>query len=150
MAMVHCRGCGKEIHETAPTCPHCGAPQAIVTSAAPLKSQTAAGLWCFFLGSFGAHRFYLGKVVTAVLYLLFCWTSIPAFFAFIDLLLIAFSSPQTWALKYNGGRLSPPVHWIVKLLAIIGPLLFVLGVLGGIALPAYNDYIERSHSAQTL
>ena len=25
--MVYCRGCGKEIHETAPTCPQCGAPQ---------------------------------------------------------------------------------------------------------------------------
>lgn len=25
--MVFCRGCGKEIHETAPTCPHCGAVQ---------------------------------------------------------------------------------------------------------------------------
>ena len=22
--MVFCRGCGKEIHESAPTCPHCG------------------------------------------------------------------------------------------------------------------------------
>ena len=27
MAMVFCRGCGKEIHEDAATCPHCGAPQ---------------------------------------------------------------------------------------------------------------------------
>lgn len=27
MGMVFCRGCGKEIHETAPTCPHCGATQ---------------------------------------------------------------------------------------------------------------------------
>lgn len=25
--MVHCRGCGKEIHDTAQTCPQCGAPQ---------------------------------------------------------------------------------------------------------------------------
>ncbi len=24
MSMVFCRGCGKELHETAPTCPHCG------------------------------------------------------------------------------------------------------------------------------
>ena len=24
MGMVFCRGCGKEIHETAPMCPHCG------------------------------------------------------------------------------------------------------------------------------
>lgn len=27
MGMVFCRGCGKEIHESAPTCPHCGAPR---------------------------------------------------------------------------------------------------------------------------
>lgn len=25
--MIFCRGCGKEIHETAPQCPHCGARQ---------------------------------------------------------------------------------------------------------------------------
>lgn len=27
MGLVFCRGCGKEIHESAPTCPHCGATQ---------------------------------------------------------------------------------------------------------------------------
>lgn len=27
MSMIFCRGCGKEIHETAKTCPSCGAPQ---------------------------------------------------------------------------------------------------------------------------
>ena len=27
MAMVFCRGCGKQIHESAPTCPTCGATQ---------------------------------------------------------------------------------------------------------------------------
>jgi uncharacterized membrane protein YvbJ len=30
--MVFCRGCGKEIHESAPTCPHCGAPQGIASN----------------------------------------------------------------------------------------------------------------------
>jgi hypothetical protein len=30
MSMVYCRGCGKEIHETAQTCPHCGATQNII------------------------------------------------------------------------------------------------------------------------
>ena len=29
--MVFCRGCGKEIHESAPACPHCGAPQSATT-----------------------------------------------------------------------------------------------------------------------
>lgn len=32
MAMVFCRGCGKEIHQTAQTCPFCGAPQGSVKS----------------------------------------------------------------------------------------------------------------------
>ena len=27
MSMVFCRGCGKEIHDSAVTCPHCGAQQ---------------------------------------------------------------------------------------------------------------------------
>lgn len=31
--MIFCRCCGKEIHETAPTCPQCGGPQQ--TSTAP-------------------------------------------------------------------------------------------------------------------
>jgi len=29
MGMVYCRGCAKEIHESAPTCPHCGAVQEV-------------------------------------------------------------------------------------------------------------------------
>lgn len=31
MSMVFCFGCGKPIHETAPTCPHCGGVQQQVT-----------------------------------------------------------------------------------------------------------------------
>jgi TM2 domain-containing membrane protein YozV len=34
------------------------------------KSRLAAALLCFFLGVFGAHRFYLRKTGTAVLMLL--------------------------------------------------------------------------------
>jgi len=33
MSMVFCRGCGEEIHDTAPLCPHCGAPQTQTSSA---------------------------------------------------------------------------------------------------------------------
>ena len=34
------------------------------------KSRLAVTLFAFFLGEFGAHRFYLGKIGTAILMLL--------------------------------------------------------------------------------
>lgn len=40
---VHCRGCGHQIHETAATCPKCGAPQAIATQAPP-ATRASPGL----------------------------------------------------------------------------------------------------------
>ncbi|WP_114501151.1 NINE protein, partial [Klebsiella pneumoniae] len=59
-SMVYCRGCGKEIHETAKSCPHCGATNA--SSGSGEKSRIAAPLLAFFPGRFGAHKFYFGKI----------------------------------------------------------------------------------------
>jgi len=52
------------------------------------KDRTTGLLLTLFLGGIGAHHFYLGKVGLGVLYLLFCWTFIPAIVAFIELFLI--------------------------------------------------------------
>lgn len=69
--MVFCRGCGKEIHESAPSCPHCGAPQHLGKDTGPRseKDFVVTVLLCFFLGMFGVHRFYVGKVGTGLLML---------------------------------------------------------------------------------
>jgi predicted RNA-binding Zn-ribbon protein involved in translation (DUF1610 family) len=66
--MVFCRGCGKEIHETAVSCPNCGAPQSSVTESSE-KRILPAFLLCFFLGWAGVHRFYVGKIGTGLLML---------------------------------------------------------------------------------
>jgi TM2 domain-containing membrane protein YozV len=44
-------------------------------------------LLAFFLGGLGAHKFYAGKIGTGILFILFCWTFIPSFIAFIDLII---------------------------------------------------------------
>ncbi|BGE81260.1 NINE protein [Staphylococcus petrasii] len=38
----------------------------------------------FFLGGFGAHRFYRKQYGKAVLYLLFCWTGIPGVIGMVE------------------------------------------------------------------
>lgn len=69
MSMVFCRGCGKEIHQTAPTCPFCGAPQNAVHSqtinaanrnyigvSPPLWNPNALANWSLLLSPlFGAY-----------------------------------------------------------------------------------------------
>jgi len=41
----------------------------------------------FFLGGIGIHKFYAKKMVAGVLYLLFCWTGIPAVIALIEFII---------------------------------------------------------------
>ena len=80
-AMVFCRGCGKEIHESAVTCPHCGAPQGKGKSG---KSKVTAGVLALLLGGIGIHKFYLGAWGWGIFYILFVWTWIPAIIALIE------------------------------------------------------------------
>lgn len=42
-----------------------------------MKSKITAALLAFFLGGFGAHKFYVDQTGTGFLYLLFSWTGIP-------------------------------------------------------------------------
>ena len=81
-SMVFCRGCGKEIHETAISCPQCGAIQGkqnVVT-----KSRVTAAVLALLLGGLGIHKFYTGAWGWGILYILFCWTYLPVVFALIE------------------------------------------------------------------
>jgi TM2 domain-containing membrane protein YozV len=48
------------------------------------KSPTTAVVLALLLGFFGIHKFYLGQTGLGIVYLLFCWTFIPGFIAFIE------------------------------------------------------------------
>jgi len=96
--MVFCRGCGKEIHSSARACPQCGATQGAVTGE---KSRIAAALLAFFLGGFGVHKFYLGRIGQGFLYLIFCWTFIPALIAFFEFIIYLCTSDENFAKKYG-------------------------------------------------
>lgn len=65
------------------------------------KNKWVAVLLAFFLGGFGAHKFYLGKTGWGVVYLLFFWTWIPGIVAFIEMLTYLFMSESAFTEKYN-------------------------------------------------
>jgi len=74
MPMVFCRGCGKEIHDTAPHCPQCGAPQAS-SVAAPTGSPwlgitgivlaIVAAISAIQVGTFNSDQIVGASVVSA-------------------------------------------------------------------------------------
>lgn len=66
-----------------------------------MKSKTTAAILAFFLGGFGIHRFYLGQTGKGVLFLLFCWTGIPAIIALIDFIRYLCMNDADFNAKYN-------------------------------------------------
>ena len=42
-----------------------------------------------FLGGLGAHKFYSGKTVLGILYLVFCWPFVPGIIAFVEAIVVA-------------------------------------------------------------
>ncbi len=116
--MKFCTHCGSQLEDDSKFCPQCGARQDESVEAEVVNESTehnsfkdnfsqdlknatkftgdnispcsrvAAALLAFFLGGFGIHRFYVGRVASGVFMLIFCWTFIPSIIAFIDFIII--------------------------------------------------------------
>lgn len=118
-AAVICPACKNQIPPGAPKCPICGTP--LYGPSCSRCHRGTALVLCFFLGGFGAHRFYAGKPVSGVLQLLvtvsgwFCLYNLPLpasltvpaiamLWAFIDLIRIL-------AGKFRDGQGRPLALW---------------------------------------
>lgn len=67
----------------------------------PVKDKMVAILLALFLGGLGVHKFYLGRPGWGLIYLLFCWTFIPAVVAFIEGIYYILISDTNFHLKYG-------------------------------------------------
>lgn len=96
----YCVGCAKSLHVSATSCPACGARQGAARTLGE-KSKVLAVVLALFLGGIGIHKFYLGRIGFGILYLLFCWTFIPAIIAFIEAIVYVAMSDESFAAKYG-------------------------------------------------
>nr|WP_255639983.1 TM2 domain-containing protein [Pseudalkalibacillus hwajinpoensis] len=65
------------------------------------KNRITAGVLAILLGSFGAHKFYLGRWGWGIIYLLFSWTYIPTIVGLIEGVIYLFSSNESFASKHD-------------------------------------------------
>ncbi|GAB5375738.1 MAG: hypothetical protein AcusKO_22000 [Acuticoccus sp.] len=91
----YCPGCGKALHVSATSCPECGA------SFTGRKNKVIAALLAIFLGTFGIHKFYLGRTGWGIVYLIFFWTMIPGFVGFIEGIIYLCMSDERFTEKYG-------------------------------------------------
>lgn len=116
---MFCPNCGVKIPDGARFCPECGgsvSPAANPVSSGPVMpegtsqapvyqvqanltvqngkvvNKVAYVLLALFLGGLGIHKFYAGKTGMGILYLVFCWTFIPAIVALVEAI-IAITKP---------------------------------------------------------
>ncbi len=66
-----------------------------------MKSRIVATILALVFGGLGVHRFYLGQNFKGVMYLLFCWTGVPAIIALIDTVRYWAKSEDEFNAKYN-------------------------------------------------
>lgn len=71
-----------------------------------MKNKYVAAALAFFLGGLGAHKFYLGKNLQGIIYLVFFWTYVPAIIAFIECITYLCMSETEFQNKYCSGNSS--------------------------------------------
>ncbi len=100
-----------------------------VALAAPKGRVTAAALAIIF-GSFGAHKFYLGKPKLGVLYLVFFWAYIPGLVGWVEGMRYLAQGDEAWAAQHawpvqRSSAAAVAILWIVALL----PTLAIAGIV---------------------
>jgi Tfp pilus assembly major pilin PilA len=147
IGMVFCRGCSKEIHETAPTCPHCGALQGegVIRNEISVTPDGIKGWsWgAFFLNWIWAieNRTWIGLLAL-----------IPGI-GFIMAIILGIKGRE-WAWKNKKWENIEHFNRVQKKWSFWGVFIvisvFVIGTLAAIAIPVYRDYQTKAKTNEGI
>lgn len=100
METKYCTSCGAGgLHIKAEICPKCGVRQ--MYSSGGNSNKVTAGILALLVGGLGVHHFYLKHIGRGVIYLLFCWTFIPAIVSFIEGIIYLTMSDDEFNRRYG-------------------------------------------------
>ena len=109
MALMVCPDCSSQVSDQATSCPKCGRPlqrnASVDALNRPPKSRTVAIVLAFFLGGIGAHKFYVNKPGVGILYVLFCWSFMPALVGLAEAIQYLCMSEEVFKKKYYENKL---------------------------------------------
>lgn len=66
-----------------------------------MKNRGLAIVLALFLGGLGIHRFYVGRIGSGFVFLILCWTFIPAIIGVIDAIRWAVMGEQKFQERYR-------------------------------------------------
>ena len=103
MEIIKCPSCGSgDVNASASgtfKCNTCGTLFK-ADAASSDKKRLVAGILAILVGGLGVHKFYIGKTGQGFLYLVFCWTSIPAFIGLIEGIIYLLESDEEFYAKH--------------------------------------------------
>ena len=143
MSMIFCRGCGKQIHETAPKCPHCGAPQATASNITPPPIPEGVKGWSW--GAFLLNWIWAIGNRT--------WIGLLALIPYVGLIMaivLGFKGRE-WAWKNKQWDSVEQFNAVQKKWSFWGVAICVtamaIGLVAAIAIPQYHSYQHRAQAA---
>ena len=99
-----CWSCGVETNQNQIVCVKCGVG---LSGGSGGKTKITSGIIALLLGGLGVHKFYHGSWGWGIVYLLFCWTYVPAILGLIEGIIYLTMDDAKFATKYNSGDKSP-------------------------------------------
>ena len=116
-----CRHCGVALNPRQVICIKCGAGISTAGASRSIsggsssgtsweKKKLVAGLLGIFLGGLGAHKFYMGSWGWGIIFLVLCWTYIPAIIGLIEGIMFLVMSEEKFTEKYPP-ETEAPFRW---------------------------------------